>query len=68
MTTTTPRSWKAGVKTAGDRSWAYNALRFATKAEAEAYGTDLAMRWTAVREVEAHPSDDEPTDTWPRSR
>ena len=68
MTTTTPRSYKVGVKTSGDRNFAYNALRFATEAEAAAYGADLFSRWTAVTEMEVHPSDDAPTDTWPRSR
>jgi hypothetical protein len=52
------RSYKVGVKTARDRTWSYNALRFATQAEAEAWGADLYARWTAVTEVEAHPSDD----------
>ena len=68
MTTTTPRSYKVGCKTSGDRNWAYNALRFATEAEAAAYGADLFSRGLALREYEVHPSDDEPTDTWPRSR
>jgi len=60
MTTTAPRSYKVGVKTAGDKNWAYNALRFKTEAEAAAYGADLFMRWTAVTEMEVHESDEEP--------
>jgi len=31
--------------------WIGNALRFATKAEAEAYVQDLMWRWTAVRDT-----------------
>jgi hypothetical protein len=30
--------------------WVSNQLRFATKELAEAYGSDLSCRWTAVRE------------------
>ena len=51
---------KVGVKTAGDVNWASNGLRFKTKEEAEAYGLDLAMRWTAVRDWEVQESDEEP--------
>lgn len=57
-----PRSWKVGVKTVEGGEWGYNALRFRTMAEAVAYAQDLAGRWTAVKEVAAHPSDDEPGD------
>ena len=53
-------SFKVGVKTAGDSNWNYNGLRFATRAEADTYGLDLTMRWTAVRECEVHESSDEP--------
>lgn len=35
---------------ADDSGWTRNAIRFATPSEAEAYGADLASRWTAVRE------------------
>lgn len=52
-------SWKTAVKVSGEPDWSYNALRFATKEEAEAYGEDLANRWVLVREVEAQ-EDDEP--------
>jgi hypothetical protein len=52
-------SWKAEVQTAGDGDhWSTNALRFATKAEADAYGLDLAMRWTAVKDVRSTECDD----------
>jgi hypothetical protein len=55
-----PNSYKVGVKTGNDMNWASNGLRFKTAEEAEAYGLDLAMRWTAVREYEVQESDDEP--------
>lgn len=46
-------SWKSEVHTCscapGD--WSGNLLRFATKLEADNYGLDLALRWTAVEDV-----------------
>jgi hypothetical protein len=52
-------SWKPEVQTAGDGDrWSGNALRFATKAEAERYVFDLAMRWTAVADTRVVQSDD----------
>lgn len=53
-------SYKVGVKTGNDVNWASNSLRFKTKEEAESYGLDLAMRWTAVRDWEVQESEDEP--------
>ena len=53
-------SYKVGCKTRGDSDWAYNALRFATREEAETYGADLFSRWTALREYEVHASEDAP--------
>lgn len=43
-------SFAAEVRTAGDPVEGYtgNALRFATRGEAEQYVFDLALRWTAV--------------------
>jgi hypothetical protein len=56
-----PRSWKPEVQTAGGGdAWTGNALRFADKAEAEAWVLDLSFRWTAVKDVRVSPSDDEP--------
>ena len=55
-----PRSWKVGVKTPGDVAWAYDHLRFATMAEAVAYGQDLPRIWTAVVAIAADPSDEAP--------
>ena len=51
------RSWKGGVKTAGDTDWVYNAMYFATAHEASLYIEDLARRWTAVQAFHVAPSD-----------
>jgi hypothetical protein len=53
-------SFKVGVITPGDRDYNCNGLRFAAYEDAEAYGQDLAMRWTAVRDWQVIESDDEP--------
>lgn len=43
-------SYAVEVQTAGDGdAWSGNALRFATKLEAEEYAKDLFFRWTAVK-------------------
>ncbi len=52
------QSYKVGVKTPGDTTWACNQLRFATVAEAQLYGASLAFRWTAVTEWKVIPSID----------
>ena len=54
-------SYKAMVKTPGDQDWVGNALRFATYAEAETYGIDLASRWTLVIARETQESEDSPS-------
>lgn len=54
------KSYKVGVKTAGDRDWVYNGLRFATREAAAAYASDLSSRWTAVRETTITKSEDAP--------
>ena len=41
-------SWKPEVQTDSTGKWYGNALRFATKEEAEAQVKDLANRWFAV--------------------
>lgn len=58
-------SFKAMVKTPGDRDWVCNALRFATFAEAEAYGVDLERRWTLVIARETQESTDPVTEDHP---
>jgi hypothetical protein len=44
-------SWKPEVIVDGSGKWCGNALRFATRQEAEANVGDLMMRWFAVRET-----------------
>jgi hypothetical protein len=56
--TDTPRSYRPEFIADSSGTWAGNALRFATRAEAEAYAADLARRWTLVRETRVVPSDD----------
>jgi hypothetical protein len=51
-------SWKPEVIADGSGKWSGNALRFATYAEAKEYVLDLALRWSAVREVRVIESDD----------
>jgi hypothetical protein len=51
-------SWKSEVIADSSGKWAGNALRFATKEEAERYVGDLSMRWLAVRETRAVESDE----------
>ena len=51
-------SWKPEVIADSSGKWCGNALRFATKAEAEANARDLMMRWFLVRETRATESDD----------
>jgi hypothetical protein len=54
----TPGSWKSEVIADDSGQWTTNALRFATKEEAEAYVSDLSSRWFLVRETRAVPSTD----------
>jgi hypothetical protein len=58
-------SFKAMIKTPGDQDWVCNALRFATFDEAEAYGINLASRWTLVIARETHESSDPVTEDHP---
>ena len=44
-------SFKPEVIADASGKWAGNALRFATREEAEANARDLMMRWFAVRET-----------------
>ncbi len=56
-------SWKPEV-IADNSGWAGNALRFATKEEAEANVSDLWARWTLVRETRVVESDDPVNYAW----
>jgi hypothetical protein len=51
-------SWKPEVIADNSGKWCGNALRFATRAEAESQVRDLFARWTAVRETRAVESSD----------
>ena len=44
-------SFKVGAVVLGERLPAYNALRFATREEAQKYGRDLARRWMLVERI-----------------
>src|SRR5665213_1108826 len=48
-----PHPWRAEVSIPGERHWAGNTLTFVSKSDAEAYGFDLMMRWTSVRDFRA---------------
>jgi|TARA_Y100000310_G_scaffold80589_2_gene77269 hypothetical protein len=45
-----PPRFKIEVQADASGTWAGNALRFDTRAEAEDWARNLASRWTAVRE------------------
>ena len=57
-------SYKCEVQTGGSDAWTSNALRFKTQKEAQEYGIDLAMRWTAVSGIRAKRSKNSITHTW----
>lgn len=57
-------SWKPEVIADSSGEWCGNALRFATKEEAEANVANLAMRWLAVRETRVVESDDPVNYRW----
>ncbi len=54
----TPMSWKPEVIADSSGKWVGNALRFATKAEAEANVRDLELRWFSVRKTRVVESED----------
>ncbi len=51
-------SFKPEVQTDATGKWYGNALRFATRAEAETQVADQMMRWIAVRDTRVVESDD----------
>src|ERR1700682_904717 len=53
-----PMSFKPEVIADSSGKWCGNALRFATREEAEANVRDLMMRWFALRETRVVESDD----------
>lgn len=50
------RSWKPEVF--ADNEWCGNAMRFATKEEADLWGADLLMRWFVPTDHRSVESDD----------
>lgn len=52
-------SYKVEVLVAGGADWVNNALRFATREEAETYGIDLFRRWLLVKEWRIAESDED---------
>jgi len=59
-------SFRPMVSTGGE--FAGNALRFATREEAEASAHNLAMRWTLVERFRADESDDPVNYAWDATR
>lgn len=57
-------SFKPEVIADSSGKWAGNALRFATREEAEANVADLARRWFLVRETRVVESDDPVNYRW----
>lgn len=57
-------SFKPEVQTDNTGKWYDNALRFATREEAEAQVRDLSYRWLAVRETRVVESDDPVNYRW----
>ena len=53
------KSYKSEVLTVNDPKWYSNTLRFETESEADRYGLDLLMRWSATVDVRVSQSDDE---------
>jgi hypothetical protein len=51
-------SWKPEVIADSTGKWCGNALRFATREEAESQVRDLSWRWTAVRDTRVVESSD----------
>lgn len=54
------KSYKAEMQTFGDPKYYSNQIRLPTEAEAVAYASDLAWRWTAVENHRVVESDEQP--------
>lgn len=57
-------SWKPEVIADSSGQWSGNALRFATKEEAEGNVADLKRRWTLVTDTRVIESDEPVNYTW----
>jgi hypothetical protein len=60
-------SFKVGIITRQmtDGSWAFNALRFSRREDAERYSQDLFSRWNQVKSCTIEECDDDPNATYP---
>src|SRR5262245_40762258 len=61
---TMPHSYAPQVIADSSGQWVGNGVRFATHAEVLSYVTDLAMRWTSVRETRVIESNELPSYAW----
>ena len=61
-------SWKPEVIADNSGKWCGNALRFATKEEAEANVRDLSYRWLMVRDTRVVESDEPVNYRWVNGR
>lgn len=57
-------SWAYRVFEFNDQVGSTNAMRFATKEEAESYGTDLLMRWLAPSHGQPEETEDPVNYRW----
>lgn len=58
------KSWKPEVQTGTDPKWYDNALRFATREEAQKSVDDLSRRWLLVTATRVSTSDDAVNYKW----
>jgi hypothetical protein len=66
--TTENQSWQPEVIADASGKWTPNRVRFATKAEADAYLVNLADRWTSVTDTRAVESSDPVNSRWENGR
>lgn len=62
------KSYAPEVIADSTNKWCRNALRFATREEAEANVADLFSRWFAVKETRVVETSDEPNYRWVNNR
>ena len=61
-------SYMAEVIADNSGKWCANKLRFEDEEQAWAYGNDLSMRWTSVRQMRVAKSDDPVNARWNAGR
>ena len=62
------KSWAAEVLPNGERAYVRNALRFATRDEAEEYSVDLYFRWAGMECARVAPTSEPVNATWAADR